>query len=438
MASARRGKGAPNRKQRDKGPGKPIKPADPRVTLPIIGNRLPLVIHWHLSATNGWGIYGSQLALQLAGDRDLRPMICSPTPIEKLAFDALRNHRVRSVWEDSAELHRQAAAFPKQTVKVNGAVLSALNDQMVGGWLGAGETDLVGSPDVAVVFIVDTNLDSAARERSKRYDLIVAGSSWNLDLLTAAGIGPVAFVLQGIDHTLFHPAPRSGVMGNRFMIFSGGKLEFRKGQDLLLRAFAAFRTRHPDAHLVTAWHSPWPALARGLSLREGVPPVPVDAEGRLDVRKWAAAFGVPPDAITDLGPVPHAQMPTLLREMDVAVFPNRCEPGTNLVAMECMACAVPVILSRNTGHLDIAFDDCTYALTHQGQIAPIPQLARGTDGWGESDVDEILEALESVWRDREESVRRGLLGAERMAKLSWSNQVGQLKQALLPYMRKAP
>ena len=130
-------------------------------------------------------------------------------------------------------------------------------------------------------------------------------------------------------------------------------------------------------------------------------------------------------------------MPTLLREMDVAVFPNRCEPGTNLVAMECMACAVPVVLSRNTGHLDIAFDDCVYPLTRQGKVAPLPEIARGTDGWGESEVDEIVEALETVWRDRAEAARRGLKGAQRIAPLSWVNQIGELKRTLLPLMRTA-
>jgi glycosyltransferase involved in cell wall biosynthesis len=46
-------------------------------------------------------------------------------------------------------------------------------------------------------------------------------------------------------------------------------------------------------------------------------------------------------------------MPSVLQEMNVAVFPNRAEGGTNLVAMECMACGLPVILSGNTGHLDL-------------------------------------------------------------------------------------
>ena len=46
-------------------------------------------------------------------------------------------------------------------------------------------------------------------------------------------------------------------------------------------------------------------------------------------------------------------MPKYLISSDTALFPNRCESGTNLVAMEAMAAGIPVILSNNSGHLDL-------------------------------------------------------------------------------------
>ena len=48
-----------------------------------------------------------------------------------------------------------------------------------------------------------------------------------------------------------------------------------------------------------------------------------------------------------------AQMASLLKQADIAVFPNRCEGGTNLVAMEAIACGIPTVLSANSGHLDL-------------------------------------------------------------------------------------
>ena len=41
-------------------------------------------------------------------------------------------------------------------------------------------------------------------------------------------------------------------MRERFLIFSGGKMELRKGQDIVLAAFKIFARRHPEATLVTA------------------------------------------------------------------------------------------------------------------------------------------------------------------------------------------
>src|SRR5207253_2111241 len=42
-----------------------------------------------------------------------------------------------------------------------------------------------------------------------------------------------------------------------FVVFSGGKFEFRKGQDLVIRAFKVLQDRHADVVLVNAWHNFW-------------------------------------------------------------------------------------------------------------------------------------------------------------------------------------
>jgi hypothetical protein len=51
----------------------------------------------------------------------------------------------------------------------------------------------------------------------------------------------------------------------------------------------------------------------------------------------------PPGQIADAG-----AMAGLLRDVDLAVFPNRCEGGTNLVAMECLAAGVPTVLGLSS------------------------------------------------------------------------------------------
>jgi glycosyltransferase involved in cell wall biosynthesis len=146
--------------------------------------------------------------------------------------------------------------------------------------------------------------------------------------------------------------------------------------------------------------------------------------------KWLTANGLQPGQFLDLGGVPNHLMGRVLREMDVAVFPNRCEGGTNLVAMECMASGVPTIVSDNTGHKDLVATGAPYILTRQSPVT-VPDL--GTEGWGESDVDEIVDKLEQAFTDREDARRRAAAGAAAMAALSWENQVGQLYRTLSAY-----
>jgi hypothetical protein len=89
-------------------------------------------------------------------------------------------------------------------------------------------------------------------------------------------------------------------------------------------------------------------------------------------------------------------------------------------------------LSANTGHLDLIEGENCYPLTRQaaleGREAGVGDLA----GWGESDVDEIVAALEAAYADREDARRRGLRGAETLSRLTWAETARRLKAAILP------
>jgi len=135
--------------------------------------------------------------------------------------------------------------------------------------------------------------------------------------------------------------------------------------------------------------------------------------------------------VLDLGAVPNAMMPQVLREMDIAVFPNRSEGGTNLVAMECMACAVPTILSTNTGHLDLVEDDACFPLQIQRPVAGLGAGVGGTPGWGESNIEEIVSALEQAYADRAESRKRGERGAAKLAGFTWARTAQAMKDIVL-------
>lgn len=392
--------------------------------------RRPVIIQWGISSFFGWGVYGLNLALNWAADPALEPLCALPFGDDAIEIDPLKRHLLGSFRRRSADLCAQMQRHAETAVQADATVLVALGNDFAAPAAAHG-VRLSGRPTVGVVFFEVPRLPPAVVERARDYGLIVAGSRWNADLLGEHGIARVRVVLQGVDPTLFHPGPSAGLFGDRFLIFSGGKLELRKGQDLVLAAFRRFADRHPEAMLVTAWHSPWPALARTVDASGLVAPVVLGADGRIDVRAWAAASGIDPARVLDLGAVPNALMPPILREMDAGVFPNRAEGGTNLVAMECMACGVPVVLSANTGHLDLIGTETCYPLERQRPVGGFGAGIGRTAGWGESDPDEIVACLERIHTDRREAARRGGTAASMMAGLSWAQTAAQMKDVVL-------
>jgi glycosyltransferase involved in cell wall biosynthesis len=373
--------------------------------------RREIEISWPVGLTSGWGTYGLQLALALARSRDAEPVLMNEPVL----------HGVSPIVERRVRAIRRGRAVRTDSVR-----LTALGNHFAG----VPDTVAPRGRNVGVVFFEDTAVDAAAIERANRYDLMIAGSTWNAKMLELYGVTRVRTVLQGIDPTVFHPGPRTGMTDGKFLVFSGGKLEYRKGQDIVVEAFRRFRRTHRDAVLVTAWHNHWPQTMAGIDAMGYVRGTPTVRDGRFEITPWLVTNGIPADAILDLGLQTPQIMAQVLRDVDVAVFTNRCEGGTNLVAMEAMACGVPSIISANTGHLNLIGPDNCYALTRQPDLPIATPMYGGTLCWGESDPDEVVALLEAAYADRDDAARRGARGAALMAQLPWSAQSAALIDAI--------
>lgn len=389
--------------------------------------RTPVILTWAPSSYSGWGVYGLNLFLEWADDPDWLPLTAMNFSRDWIVLDGLRRRRIEPFLQESLRLQNDVMSpNAGREVVTSGPVLHAIGNRFSAARPPQGAL-LRGRPNIGIMFFEHTSLGPAAVDAARAYSLIVTGSRWNEEVLRSAGVANVRTLLQGIDAGLFLAGPRAGWYRDRFVVFSGGKLEPRKGQDLVLRAFRAFAQRHPESLLVTAWQSPFPQFARALG-------APLAPNGGVDVKGWAVANGLAAEQIIDLGPTTNSLMPPVLREADVALFTNRAEGGTNLVAMEAMACGVPCVLSRNTGHRDIMTapgdpEPNCYPLERQSAVPDVD--GGGTDGWGESDVEEAVEALEAVWRDRAEAATRAARGAATMAGLSWTAQARQLKEVIV-------
>jgi glycosyltransferase involved in cell wall biosynthesis len=393
-----------------------------------LGSGQKVGIVWQIGSYSGWGVLGLHMARHMMAAGDLEPMPIYPlSSVDRSAVDPVFFERLTA---NANVIAAAVASRPNPSVMVRGSfpMLHGLGNGLTPAPVAA---TFSGTPDLAIAFLEDTNLGPEAVARGQRYACIAAGASWTARVLRGAGLERVEVCPQGVDTTVFHPGPPRAHARDRFIVYSGGKLEFRKGQDVVVAAFRRFHQRHPDALLVAGWFSPWPTLARSMSDSPHLAESPgLDEKGAVDVVGWLHRNGLPEGSFQVAPAVSNRAMGRVLRQADAALFPNRCEGGTNLVAMEAIACGIPTILSANTGHLDLIADLPCLALRAQAPVPSRPD-GMGTEGWGESSIDEIVEALEHVYANRDAARVQAAQAAERMrTEWSWDVQISRMLKGL--------
>ena len=383
-------------------------------------------ICWGIHPSMGWGVYGYQIVRHLGLHSRFTPVMLEDIHLESLdKMEAtIVSQHVETPLVDNPDI---LAPFKGTGRRLPIPLLRAFGSN-VRPQFADKSLDVHGSHNHALTFFENAQISKEETEAYNSFSSVVAGSTWNGSLLKAAGVERTGVILQGIDPAQFHPAPKKRLFDGRFVVFAGGKMEFRKGQDIALAALKIFIQRHPETLLLCVWGNRWPSSWSYMQFTNSphIETLPPPSEsGELQIDKWFGQFGIGHQNVFAFKSYPHRETQNLMREADVALFPNRCEGGTNLVAMEAMACGIPTIISRNTGHLDIIHNGACLPIESQRAV-PSPGPLFDTDGWGESSVEEIVEHLEFVYQNRDSAAEIGLRGAERMRDLSWARQVDEL------------
>jgi glycosyltransferase involved in cell wall biosynthesis len=388
--------------------------------------RRPVLLRWGASNYFGWGILGLNLLQRWALDADLQPLLGMSVAAQDLqGIDPLKLAALASAVAASNRFQEELPADREIDLRQLGlVVINALGNGLTGR-----SPRIRGFRNVGRCIFENTR--TSGSRNLEHYDALLCASHWSASVLRTMTDKPVTMIHEGIEHSQFFPGPRSGALGaGRFFVFSGGKIEFRKAHDLVILAFREFAARHDDAVLVAAWNSPWPEISTGF---RGKLPVALQrgADGTLDIQRWVRENGIRPQQFMELPPMPNSLLPMVLREMDCAVQASRCEACTNLPAKEAMACGVPVILANNTGTLDLVDLDNCIALRSQGPVTAEPGW--GTEGWGESSVEEIVAALERLYTDTQVRRRIGERGAAWILEhqRTWAHHAALLKAYVL-------
>jgi len=258
------------------------------------------------------------------------------------------------------------------------------------------------------------------------YDVIVTGSSWCEKILNSHGLKNTRTIIQGVDPDLFNnDKSDKELYKDRFVICSGGKLELRKGQDLVMRAFKVLQDKYDDVLLVNSWYNHWDQSTATMSLSPYIHFEMPKGDYFRAVNHLLIRNGIDPEKVVTLPPKPYAEMPEVYRNTDLGLFPNRCEGGTNLVLMEYMACGKPVVASYSSGHKDI--------LTRENSLLVETLRSfniQGRDGnlfaeWDDPDLDELISKLEWAYLNRDQLHNIGKKGAETISYLTWKESAKQ-------------
>jgi glycosyltransferase involved in cell wall biosynthesis len=384
----------------------------------MVVNASSIVVGWRPSSVSGWGVYAQNLLCQIM-EKGRNPILFLSPHLMDVTPDVA--DLLKPVLQKQAYL--QDLLDKVGLLEFDYPVLHALRNDFKPS---LADQTARGNKNIGITFFESTEISKEGFVRASEYDLIVTGSSWNKDILESRGLTNVANIFQGIDQKLFKPRKKDLKYEDRFVIYSGGKLEYRKAQDVVSIAFKEFQRIHTEALLIFAWENQWTKIMPTINeskFTRGHPDVTNDNLMLID--EWLIKNDLLDDTFVNLGMPPNKALPGYISAADMAIFPNRCEPGTNLMAMEAMAMGLPCVISANTGHLDLIAENRCYPLIDQTPVQPYPPYNE-VEGWREPTIEETLMRMEEIYQDRTEARHRGAEATSFMSRFTWSNQIDHL------------
>ena len=192
--------------------------------------------------------------------------------------------------------------------------------------------------------------------------------------------GRMQVVHVGVDAGLFKPTQGyTPLTEGDFKILTVARLHPYKGLDMLIRAMAKVKERHPGAILYIMGRGPMAVELKTL----------VNRLNLQDTVKFVES------------PVPNTDMPAVYSSADLYVQPSNVEPY-GIAVLEAMACGKPAICSRVGGMKDTVDDGITGFLVEA------------------SDVGALAEKIEILAGDRQKLEAMGVAARKRVeTKFDW-------------------
>lgn len=254
------------------------------------------------------------------------------------------------------------------------------------------------------------------RHHLRQQDAIIVCSEWARQVCLANGLDdrPVHVVPLGVDRRVFHEQVAPATSANDTVFLQVGKLEPRKGQLELLRAFEAAFTPKDAVRLVLVCGNPF--------------------IGRAELDAQLAPFRRSPMAsritlVTQELPT-QQDVAAVMASADCGVFPVRAE-GWNLEALEMLAMGRHVIATACTAHTEYLTPENSRLIETDGLEAPAGAALGRWAAWGDRQHEQLVAHLQAVHHAR----RDGRLGPNHAGiatatRYSWEHAADQLVRAI--------
>ena len=257
---------------------------------------------------------------------------------------------------------------------------------------------------IAYLTVCSSPLPPSAVEYLRRADAVICASRFGADVLAAALPEVVAEVIPfGVDATVFRPLPTredlraENGLNDRFVVGFVGRNQPRKQLPVLIKAFAKFHPRHPDAFLY---------------LHTDVNDMGWDVPGLLDRYGLGDASGITADYSVENG-LSDERMNEVYNMLDVFVLPSMGE-GFGLPLLEAMACGVPVATTDYSSNRDL--------ISGRGELIGIETFLTGTRLNFElplPDADDLAQKLALLHGDTDRRQAHRDKGLEFAREMTW-------------------
>ncbi|MCJ2105674.1 glycosyltransferase [Methylobacterium sp. E-041] len=226
-----------------------------------------------------------------------------------------------------------------------------------------------------------SNIPQKWIENKNKYKSTYLPSMWNLNVFKKSGFERVHYVPLGVETDIFQPWGKTERQydGPTFLWFA--RVQYRKGYDVMLKAWQTFSIKHPDAMLIVCGH--------------GV--LPLGSKNRSQARQWRKFLRFDDDKARisyreTITPLANEELASFYRSVDFLVLTSRSE-GFGFSVVEAMACGVITIFTSYGSTTDMMYDG---AITFGGREVEADYSDKEfsqVGNWWEPDPEDVSTAM---------------------------------------------